>query len=210
MLIIPGACTLIQDGLLALPPKTLLTLALWTSTSHVLQVSLNPISNSFSSSPPQPSNLTFRRKLLNNLLSADDAISILAQSAVGTHVLDSILLSAPTLLSLIERIALQLSAFESELRESFTGRIVWRNWSMDLFGRKRGEWVKKVQGSPTQTGKGYNHDGAAESKESGKGGGKGKGKAVEEGRKKTGIELAREKYAQNKTKKGTGVNKIAV
>lgn len=207
MLELPGnACTMIQDGLQSLSPKSLLTLALWTCTSHILQVSLNPISNSFSSSTPQSSNLTFRRKLLNNLLAAPDAISILTQSPVGTHILDSILLSAPTLLSLIERIAFTLKTLESELRESFTGRIVWRNWSMDLFLRKRREWVKRVQGTPSQLGKGFGHDGDGESK----GGGKGKRMAVEEGRKKTGIELAREKFAQNKAKKGTGVNKIAV
>ena len=212
MLIIPGpACTLVQDGLLNLSPKALLSLALWTTTSHILQASLIPISNSFSSVPPQSSNLTFRRKLLNSLLSADNAISLLAKSSVGTHILDSILLSAPTLLSIIERIAITLSTLESELRESFTGRIVWRNWSMDLFGRKRGDWVKKVQGTLAQIGKGYVNDAVSESKgatSNGKGG-KGKGK-TDEGRTKTGIELAREKFAQNKAKKGTGVNKIAV
>lgn len=60
-----------------------------------------------------------------------------------------------------------------------------------------------MQGTPSQLGKGFGHDGVSES-------GKGKGMAVEEGRKKTGIELAREKFAQNKAKKGTGVNKIAI
>ncbi|KAG0647047.1 Pumilio domain-containing NOP9 [Hyphodiscus hymeniophilus] len=209
MLSIPGpACTLIQDGLLNLTPEALLTLALWMSTSHILQASLTPISNSFSVSPPQSSNLTFRRKLLNSLLSTGEAVSLLAQSTVGTHILDSILLSAPTLLSLVERIAITLSALEADLRESFTGRIVWRNWSMDLFKRKRGDWVKKVQGSVAgQTGKGYVNDAVIE-KDS-KGVPKGKGK-VDDGKKKTGIELAREKYARDKAKKGTGVNKIVV
>jgi nucleolar protein 9 len=207
MLLIPGpACTLIQDGLLNLTPEALLTLALWTSTSHILQASLSPISNSFSSTPPQSSNLTFRRKLLNSLLSVNDAISLLAQSSVGTHILDSILLSAPTLLSLIERIAIKLLTLESDMRESFTGRIVWRNWNMDIFKRKRGDWVKKVQGTvPGQMGKGYVNDAVAEGKD-----GKGKGKAVGGEKKKTGIELAREKFAQNRAKKGTGVNKIQV
>ena len=63
-----------------------------------------------------------------------------------------------------------------------------------------------MQGTPSQLENGFGHDGVSENK----GGGKGKGMAVEEGRKKTAIELAREKFAQNKAKKGTGVNKIAV
>ena len=208
MLSIPGpACILIQEGLLSLPPRALLTLALWTSTSHIIQASLTPISNSFSSTSPRSSNLTFRRKLLNTFLSALDMVPILAESPVGTHVLDSIMLSAPTLLSIIERIAMALSSLESELRESFTGRIVWRNWMMDLFKRKRGDWVKRVQGTaPGQTGKGYVNDSETPSKD---GKGSGKGKTAEGERKKTGIELARQKFAQNKAKKATGVNKIA-
>ena len=82
---------------------------------------------------------------------------------------------------------------------------------MDLFGRKRGDWVKKVQGTPAQISKSYVNNTISENKEvTGDGkGGKGKGKA-DEGRTKTGIELAREKFAQNKAKKGTGVNKIAI
>lgn len=208
MLSIPGPpCILIQDGLLNLTPRALLTLSSWTSTSHIIQASLTPISNSFSSASPRSSNLTFRRKFLNTLLNADDAVSILAESPVGTHILDSILLSAPTLLSIIERIAITLSSIEAKLRDSYTGRIVWRNWSMDLFKRKRGDWVKKIQGIvPGQTGKGYIHDSDMPNKEAN---GSRKGQSAGAETKKTGIELARERFAQNKAKKATGVNKIA-
>jgi nucleolar protein 9 len=48
---------------------------------------------------------------------------------------------------LTERIATTLVSSESELRDSFTGRIVWRNWSLDLFKRRRGDWVNKVKSS---------------------------------------------------------------
>lgn len=69
--------------------------------------------------------------------------------------------------------------------------------------------MKKVQRTdPGQTGNVYANHIIAERKDGEKGSGKGKVKTLEEGRQKTGIELAREKFAQNKAKKGTGVNKI--
>ena len=79
---------------------------------------------------------------------------------------------------------------------------------MDLFKRKRGEWIKKVQGTVTgETGRGHVFEAVPE-KDANR---RGKGEVrVEEARKKTGIELAREKYAQKKGKRGTGVNRIAV
>jgi len=48
-------------------------------------------------------------------------------------------------------VALTLAQHEKELRDAFTGRIVWRNWAMDLFGRRRGEWVKKIRAEGAQT-----------------------------------------------------------
>ena len=150
MLIIPGAAsTLIQSSLLALSQSHLLTLALWTTTSHIIQSALSSTLD-----------IAFRRKLINNFLFASapnnpqTPLLSLALSSIGSHVLDALLASttSPTpnstaapLFSLTERIALTLCTHEPELRDSWTGRIVWRNWSLDLFKRKRGDWVKKVK-----------------------------------------------------------------
>ncbi|KUJ10733.1 ARM repeat-containing protein [Mollisia scopiformis] len=151
MLSIPGPpATLIQKSLLALPHETLLTLATYTTTSHILQTALLPtLSNT----------IPFRRKIINTLLfpsspSTTNPILHLALSPTGSHVLDALLTStcAPTathtsapLFILAERIASSLLTHEHELRDSFTGRIVVRNWSLDLFKRRRGDWVKKVK-----------------------------------------------------------------
>lgn len=148
MLTIPGASSaLIQSSLLALPQSQLLTLSLWTTTSHIIQTALSSTLD-----------IAFRRKLINSFLFTSDPntqpLLQLALSSTGSHVLDSLLTSttSPTpnstaapLFSLTERIATTLCTYESELRDSWTGRIVWRNWSLDMFKRKRGDWVKKVK-----------------------------------------------------------------
>ncbi|KAH9213662.1 armadillo-type protein [Leptodontidium sp. 2 PMI_412] len=154
MLSIPGPpAQLIQDSLLSLPPQILLALSIYTTTSHIIQSALLPtVSNT----------IPFRRKLINALLfppSSDESppVLTLALSPTGSHVLDALLSStaSPTsltsntasvpLFSLTERIASILLSHESQLRDSWTGRIVLRNWSLDLFKRRRGDWVKKIK-----------------------------------------------------------------
>lgn len=209
LLSIPGApTTLLQTSLLSQSPTTLLALSLYTPTSHILQSSLLPT----------PSNATFRRKLINLLLFSPnpdpDPILSLALSPVGSHTLDSILkstASSNSLFTLTERIALNLTHFEYELRESKNGRIVWRNWMCDLFRRKRGEWVNKIkafgaESAPVEVvaeveiteggGKG-----GKEKKDNKQKGGK---KGDEGGKGKSAIELARERFGAKKAGKFTG------
>jgi nucleolar protein 9 len=45
-----------------------------------------------------------------------------------------------------ERMAQELAQNELALRDSFVGRAVWRNWAMDLYKRRRGEWAAKAKG----------------------------------------------------------------
>ncbi|KHJ34946.1 putative rrna processing protein [Erysiphe necator] len=162
MLMLQGPSSeLIQDALISLPPQILLSLSLYTTTSHLIQSAL---------SPTLP--VLFRRKLINLLLfslhcpSSDRQIPILrlCLSSVGSHVLDALLTctihpstlsphsdsknstnSATPLFSYAERISSVLVAHEHEIRNSFYGRIIWRNWSIDLFKRMRSDWVRKVK-----------------------------------------------------------------
>ena len=211
MLKIPGPPQdLIQESLLALPSETLQILALWTPTSHILQAALLP-----SSSTP---NQTFRRKLINTFTTTTphfpSPLLALASSTSGTHILDSLLNSSGTLLSLIERLATTLCTHENELRESFTGRIVWRNWSLDLFKRRRGEWVKKIQsGAPENVGAGG--DKSKTFKAGVKGGKLGRGATKNTHKttgaaRKTAIEMARERFAESKRAKEIGTEERTV
>ncbi|CAG8972387.1 hypothetical protein HYALB_00007140 [Hymenoscyphus albidus] len=145
LLAIPGPpSTLIQSSLLCLPQPTLLALALYTPTSHIIQSALNPITPTL-----------FRRKFINTLLFSTepetpelDPTLILALSTTGSHTLDALLKSTAStapLFILCERVLLTLCNHEVALRENFTGRIIWRNYHLDLFKRRRGEWVNTVK-----------------------------------------------------------------
>lgn len=235
MLTIPGPpSTLIQTSILSLVPLNLLALSLWTTTSHIIQSALLPTNA-----------VSFRRKLINTLVfppttshakneHRQSPIITLSLSPIGSHVLDSLLASSAAttpnsnnapLFSLTERIAMVLSSHESELRESWTGRIVWRNWSLDLFKRRRGDWVRKVKeagiaasaeafkaaaaSNPVPVDGDEPREGAADNKARGKkgrrgnGGKSGKGgNPADEG--KSAIQLAREKFAKTKVAKASG------
>ncbi|RKF62042.1 Nucleolar protein 9 [Erysiphe neolycopersici] len=167
MLMLPGSPSeLIQAALISLPPQILLSLSLYTPTSHIIQSAL---------SPTLP--VHFRRKLINLLIfsfnnsSTDEQNPIirLCLSSVGSHVLDALLIctvspspflplsdtknttnSTTPLFTYAERISSILITHEHEIRNSFYGRIVWRNWSLDLFKRMRSDWVRKVKNTPVK------------------------------------------------------------
>ncbi|POS83413.1 hypothetical protein EPUL_003453 [Erysiphe pulchra] len=168
MLMLPGSPSeLIQAALISLPPQILLSLSLYTPTSHIIQSAL---------SPTLP--VHFRRKLINLLFfsfnnsSTDEQNPIirLCLSSVGSHVLDALLIctispssflplsdsktitySTTPLFTYAERISSVLVTHEHEIRNSFYGRIVWRNWSLDLFKRLRSDWVRKVKNTPVKS-----------------------------------------------------------
>ncbi|TAQ85546.1 hypothetical protein B7494_g6139 [Chlorociboria aeruginascens] len=213
MLAIPGPpCDLIQAGLLALPPSTIFSLSLYTTTAHLIQSSLRPTKT----------NTVFRRKLISSLITLSPSESTshpqspvlkLALSPTGSHTLDSILDSTTTpssstqtqaqypLFSLSERIASLLLTQESALRESFTGRIVWRNWHLDLFKRRRGDWVSEIRQRKFEAQRGggkYIRKGEDKGLNDQKGGKSFSRAKIQEGEGKSAIELAREKFAKGK------------
>jgi nucleolar protein 9 len=217
LLNIPGGpSALIHDSLLSLPQPTLQAFALYTPTSHIIQAAFTP------KSPP-----VFRRKLINTLLFSPDhpdALLTLALSPTGSHTLDALLPSTASinsLFTLTERIAVALTHHEATLRDSFTGRIVWRNWQLDLFKRRRGEWVNTIKqlaaakhpsaktATETTVEEAVEEPAvsATKSKKNKKNvGGKGK---VDAGPKKSAIQLARERHAAKKNGVG-GVNAVKV
>ena len=85
-----------------------------------------------------------------------------------------------------ERLAQELAQNEMSLRDSFVGRAVWRNWSMDLYKRRRGEWAAKAKRLDQQPDGSNNGQG---------------------GRPKSKIELARARFAAKAEEeaKGKGV-----
>ncbi|KAI5806312.1 armadillo-type protein [Geopyxis carbonaria] len=155
----------ILDSLHALPAESLIALAKHSTGSHVVQAALG-------TSPAA------RRRLLHPLLGH---FAELAQHPVGSHIVDAAW-AAP--MNLRQQIAAELAAAEPVLRESFSGRAVWRNWGMDRYKTARRLW--------------YALDKEEKDGRNGKDG---------KGREKSAIELARERHAANAAKgRGTGAN----
>ncbi|EHL01217.1 putative Nucleolar protein 9 [Glarea lozoyensis 74030] len=123
--------------------------------------------------------------------------------------------------SLLAQSLLNIPGGPTTLRDSFTGRIVWKNWQLDLFKRRRGEWVntiKQLAAAKYPSAKAAietNVEEAVEepavsatkSKKNKKNGGV-KGE-VDAGPKKSAIQLARERHAAKKAGVG-GVNAVKI
>ena len=82
----------------------------------------------------------FRRKMIQQFYGH---IGELALDPAGSRVIDSVWRGTHGLAFIRERVAEELAENEASLRESFVGRAVWRNWQMDLYKRRRADWVKQ-------------------------------------------------------------------
>ena len=134
MLQAPGPLAeLIRSSLLACSTENLLRIAMNPSASHVLQESLV-----FSKTTAQ-----YRRQITTRFTGH---MLDLALDACGSHVADSLWKATTDMMFVKQRLAEELFQNEAALRDTFFGRAVWRNWSMDLYKRKRGEWTAKAKG----------------------------------------------------------------
>lgn len=160
MLSVPGPMSeLVFSSLLAQSPETIIQLAKQPTSSRVLQQALKS-----DASTPQ-----FRRQFVTRF---QGHLVDLCSDNNGSRVVDCLWDATKDIYFVKERMAQELATNEMILRDSFVGRAVWRNWSMDLFKRRRGEWVGLAKGKTSEPGP----DGTSE-------------------RPKTKLELARERFA---------------
>jgi nucleolar protein 9 len=123
-----GLSKLIYDGLFALTLTDTVMLSKGTHTSRLIQEALTTSS----------STVQFRRKYLPRF---HGHLVDLALDARGSHTVDALWNGTQDLFFLKERFAEELGGAESEMRESHIGRLVWRNWEMDLWKTRRVEWI---------------------------------------------------------------------
>lgn len=166
MLSSPGPLRqLIIDGLMAMDTEMLLFIAKDRAASRTLQSSL--------ALPDQ--NLKFRRVMLQRFYGH---MTELAIDTIASHVIDQFWVASAGLAFIREQIAIELLQHEEILRDSFSGRLVWRNWNMDTYKTRRQAWISDAR----------DHDGS----------------------KKSGIELARARYAnarKENTAKGAALKR---
>lgn len=151
MLSTPGPLRqLVVDGLMVMDTDMLILIAKDRAASRTLQSSL--------AFPDQ--DLKFRRFMIQRFYGH---ITDLAVDTVASHVVDKFWTASAGLAFIREQIATELLENEEVLRGSFSGRVVWRNWDMDIYKTKRTAWIFNAR----------EHDGP----------------------KKSGIEIARARYA---------------
>ncbi|KAH9828215.1 PLP-dependent transferase [Teratosphaeria destructans] len=193
MLLVPGPLSsLILDSLVKLDPQILLKMAEHPIICRTIQAALTT----------KNASIITRRKLIQHYYGH---IGELALDKNGSHVVDCIWEGTHGLAFIRERIAEELAENEPQLRESSCGRAVWKNWKMDLYKRRRQDWVKQSRVKASNDGfqsfseidKGKKLNGQA-AKEPAKG-----GSAVTNGVKKTPLELARERHAKRKAEKAS-------
>lgn len=156
---------LIHLSLLAQEDSKLLAMSKISASSRVIQVALT------ADETPQ----SFLRPFVPKFY---DGAADLAVDIAGSHVVDALWKATDGSHFMKERIAVNLAKNETKIRDTIYGRTVWRNWSMDIYQRRRGEWQAIA--------KGRQREGEPESSDTKP--------------KKTPIELARERHLQNKAR----------
>ncbi|KAI9724611.1 MAG: Nucleolar protein 9 [Chrysothrix sp. TS-e1954] len=124
--------TLILASLTPLPSPTILHIAHSTALSPLLQAALTC----------PAADLITRRKLITRLYGS---IASLALTPGGSRLVDSIHAGTAGMAFARERVAEELAEAEDSLRENQYARKVWRNWRMDLYKRRYGEWVRMTR-----------------------------------------------------------------
>jgi nucleolar protein 9 len=129
MIASPGPLSdLIFDSLARLGASLSLSAARAPSASHAITASL---------ASPNAS-IIFRRKMIQQFYGH---VGEMALDPSASHVIDAVWEGTHGLAFIRERIAEELAENEASLRESHAGRKVWRNWRMDLYKKRRREWI---------------------------------------------------------------------
>ncbi|KIX00722.1 uncharacterized protein Z518_09787 [Rhinocladiella mackenziei CBS 650.93] len=168
MLQSPEMSILVQESLLALDTGILIEMSQISASSRVIQEALSPTR----------SDIQFRRKFVPRFY---DHILELSQDLAGSYVVDALWPATDGLHFIKERLAKELANNEISLRESPYGRNVWKNWAMDSYRRRPGEWRALARGREEEQAQSVELDGDSRSE------------------KKTPIQLARERHAQKQS-----------
>lgn len=175
MLLVPGALSaLILDSLVTLEPEALLEMSKDHIVSRTLQAALTSKSSS----------IIITRKLVQHFYGS---IGEMAVDKSASHVVDCIWEGTHGLAFIRERIAEELAENEAQLRDNVFGRAVWKNWKMDIYKRRRDEWIRQSRVKASNDGfQSFSEIDATK---------------TNTGEAKTPLQLARERHARDKQKK---------
>ncbi|EMD00277.1 hypothetical protein BAUCODRAFT_63868 [Baudoinia panamericana UAMH 10762] len=179
MLRVPGPmCGLILDSLVQLDPPTLQQMAADSIVTRTMQAALTS----------KNASIIQKRKLIQLFYGH---IGEMAVERSASHVVDCIWEGTHGLAFIRERIAEELAENEGTIRESSYGRSVWKNWKMDMYKRRRAEWIKQSKFKASNDGFQSFSEIDSNKKQDETGGAVGK----------TPLELARERHLNKKREK---------
>lgn len=182
MILVPGALSgLVLDSLIALDADTLFSMSKDPVVSRTLQAAITS----------RTASIINVRKIVQHFYGH---MGEMALDKAASHVVDCIWEGTHGLAFIRERIAEELAENEASLRESPCGRAVWKNWKMDMYKRRRGDWVR--QSKVKASNDGFQSFSELEDV-------KNNGTEVPY-KKKTALELARERHVKNKAAKESG------
>lgn len=130
-----AARDVVNDALLTLGSSQLMSNTKSMISSRIIQTALTC----------NDQTMTFKRPFTQKFLGS---ICGLAVDPVASHVIDALWQGTSSLKFVREQIAQELLANENLLHQSVPGRAVWRNWRMDTFKRRRGDWLHETSSTP--------------------------------------------------------------
>ena len=183
MLLASGSLSsLIMDGLISCDTASLLQMSKDHIVSRTIQGALTT---------PHAS-IIERRKLIQHFYGS---IGDMTSDKAASHVVDCIWEGTHGLAFIRERVAEELAEDEASLRDTQHGRAVWKNWKMDMYKRKRPEWIRQSQNKASNDG--FQTFSELDSNQ------------VEAGevKPKTPLQLARERHSAKKAAESKGKSK---
>ena len=130
-------CTWVN--ILSLPDDTFYAMCLHGVFSHVIESSMLVLP---AKEQESKSVNILRKKVLNKFQSK---VVDLSCNAYGSHLVDKLWDFTVLLNVYKDRIASLLMNESERVKENIYGRMVWKNWSMELFMRKKHDWKNLVK-----------------------------------------------------------------
>lgn len=131
-----GFVVCVWYNLLQMPSTRFIQMCLHGVFSHVIE-------NSLVIQPNEQKPMSILRKRVLNLFTSN--ISTLAVNSYGSHIVDKLWDFTIGHNMHKDRIATELSSKSKVVKDSIYGKLVWKNWSMELFLRKKYDWKQLVK-----------------------------------------------------------------
>ncbi|ODV86249.1 hypothetical protein CANARDRAFT_27502 [[Candida] arabinofermentans NRRL YB-2248] len=120
------------EGLIALPEERLIQMCKHGVFSHVVESCLDV----------KRSDILLRKRFLNIIGSH---IVDLSCNAQGSHIVDKLWFFTIKLNMYKDRMAKSLFEEKEKVKNSMYGKQVWKNWSMEMYSRRYGDWKRVIK-----------------------------------------------------------------